>query len=124
MDIILLYVTEVDYNSNSSKSRRKLSHEIEIFQQLCSSSKDDNLVGDEGKKNKNEDKYNGLRQQEIQIPENLVMCDDICKLSEAEVIKSSWLPKKLGFEGIGVDLESEIIGELLQELIDQLAGLT
>ncbi|KAE8039280.1 hypothetical protein FH972_011708 [Carpinus fangiana] len=109
-----------------SKSRRKLSPELENHKQQ-SARKDSNLIGDELKTKKVEGKYHGAKKKECQSQNYVDMWDEISRLTGAELVGSNWVYRKMwkheDFEDIGVNFELEILDQLLDELVGQLSGL-
>lgn len=109
-----------------SKSRRKLSPELENHKQQ-SARKDSNLIGDELKTKKVEGKYHGAKKKECQSQNYVDMWDEISRLTGAELVGSNWVYRRMwkheDFEDIGVNFELEIVDQLLDELVGQLSGL-
>lgn len=90
-----------------------MSSEIEKEDQR--SRKDDNLI-DKGNKF-------GSKKKEFdsQDPQ---MWEQICRMTEAELFSSNWLQRGIwkheNFEGIDANFESQILGQLLDEVVDQI----
>ncbi|KAB2616546.1 lisH domain-containing protein-like [Pyrus ussuriensis x Pyrus communis] len=70
----------------------------------------------------------GPKKKEFHRAKHIGMWSEIYRLTEAELVGSNWIIKNKGtwnFEaisaGIGADFESQILGQLLDELVDQFA---
>ncbi|XP_068337138.1 uncharacterized protein [Pyrus communis] len=98
------------------------------------SSEDSSLVnengpsGDARRKKTREGKCLGSKKKEFHRAKHIGMWSEICRLTEAELIGSNWILQNKGmwsFEGtsagIGADFESQILGQLLDEIVDQFA---
>ncbi|KAL5580732.1 hypothetical protein UlMin_013174 [Ulmus minor] len=114
-------ISEEGSSLTSSSSRRKLSLEIDNFEPPCPR-KDDNLMGEERKIETKPSRCLGSKKKQCHGEES--MWDEICKLNEAELFGSNWVPRSMwdheDLQGIDADFESQIIGQLLEELVDQL----
>ncbi|KAF5446714.1 hypothetical protein F2P56_032318 [Juglans regia] len=118
--------TEEDSSLAESKSRRKLSSELENCRQK-SPRKDDNLIGDKLKTQKIEGQYDGTKQKECQSLNYEDVWGEILRLTGAELIGSNWVCREIwkheDFEGIGVNFEVGILDQLLDEVVGELSGL-
>nr|KYP76099.1 hypothetical protein KK1_020322 [Cajanus cajan] len=110
-------------------SRRKLSPKLESDQHIPVNS-DDNLVIDE-KKDKaidnNNNKNEGSKKKEKKVQDYIDICSEVCRIVDDELAASNqkhiWTNKQGDLGGISADLESEIFDYLLNELVDELAGI-
>ncbi|OMO84369.1 hypothetical protein CCACVL1_10862 [Corchorus capsularis] len=109
-----------------SNSRRKLSPELENYGCKSPANDGDCLIEDDSRvkdviEGQNLESRNKVCQSEV----NLECWDPICRMIEAEVAKSSWLcSKNEEFEDITANFESNILDQLLDELVLQLLGPT
>ncbi|KAF3454253.1 hypothetical protein FNV43_RR04700 [Rhamnella rubrinervis] len=114
-------ISEEDFLPPFPNSRRKLSSEIEKCELPCPR-KDHNLIHDEA----NEGKLCGTKKKVCERQEYSPMWDKICSLTEAELAGSYWLQSRgiewnyEDFEGIGANFQSQILGQLLEEVVDQI----
>lgn len=121
--------TEQDSSLSESKSRRKLSSELENCREKKSPRNDNNLIGDGLKTQKIDGQYYGTKQKESRSLKNYEeVWGEILRLTEAELVGSNWVCRETWkhedyFEGIGVNFELGILDQLLDELVGQLAGL-
>ncbi|XP_050368224.1 uncharacterized protein LOC126786436 [Argentina anserina] len=89
--------------------------------------KDDCLTCDARKTKKIEGIGLGTKKKEYQTAEYFAILDEICSLTEAELVGSNWSVNKgiwnnhEGSAGIAADFESQILGQLIEELVDQFA---
>ncbi|XP_062083365.1 uncharacterized protein LOC133789580 [Humulus lupulus] len=115
-------ISEVDCcSSTTSNSRRKLSMEIENHKKL-SPRRDNNLMGEE---RKTEKKHMWSRKEQSRdTPESSEILDEICSMSETELVESNWVQRwslnHEDFKSIGEELESKIFGQLVEEMVDQI----
>ncbi|OMO90419.1 hypothetical protein COLO4_19173 [Corchorus olitorius] len=115
-----------DLKVEGSNSRRKLSPELESYG--CKSPANDGncLIEDDPRvkddiEGQNLESRNKVCHSEV----NLECWDPICRMIEAEVAKSSWLcSNNEEFEDITANFESNILDQLLDELVLQLLGPT
>ncbi|KAK9998352.1 hypothetical protein SO802_017955 [Lithocarpus litseifolius] len=119
--------SEEDSSLADSRSRRKLSPELENYKQQ-SPRKDNNLIGDDEMKTKKiEGKYHGTKKKECHSQNYKEMWGEILTLTGAELVHSNWVYGRIGkhqdFEDIGANIELEILDRLLDELVGQLVGL-
>ncbi|KAF5470435.1 hypothetical protein F2P56_010949 [Juglans regia] len=117
--------SEQDSNLADSKSRRKLSPELENCKQP-SPGKDTTLIGDEPRTKKIEGKYQGTKKKADCHSENYEeMWVEILRLTGAELVGSNWEYRGMGnhgdLEAISANFELEILDQLLVELVGQLA---
>ncbi|XVF69016.1 hypothetical protein PTKIN_Ptkin11bG0047100 [Pterospermum kingtungense] len=117
--------SEEDFKADKGcNSRRKLSPELENCG--CKSpSNDGNLMEDDQRVDIIEGKYClESRKKDCHSEKNLECWDEICRMIEVEVAKSSWLWSKNEdhLEDITADFGSEILDQLLDELVVQLFG--
>ncbi|RDX75777.1 hypothetical protein CR513_44308, partial [Mucuna pruriens] len=108
-------------------SRRKLSPKLENDQHLVEHS-DGNLMTDERKdKAIEKNKYEGSKKKEKSEQEYLEIWDEVCRIVEDELGAPNqihiWTNKQGDLGNINADFESEIFDHLLNELVDQLAGI-
>nr|XP_011460959.1 PREDICTED: uncharacterized protein LOC105350503 isoform X2 [Fragaria vesca subsp. vesca] len=89
--------------------------------------KEDCLTCDARKTKNIEGKGLATMKKEYRTEEYFAILDEICSLTEAELVGSNWSVHKgiwnnhEGFAGIVADFESQILGQLIEELVDQLA---
>nr|POF25259.1 hypothetical protein CFP56_34080 [Quercus suber] len=112
--------SEEDSSLADSRSRRKLSPELENYKQQ-SPRKDNNLIGDDEMKTKKiEGKYHGTKKKECHSQNYKEMWGEILTLTGAELVHSNWVYGRIGkhqdFEDIGANIELEILDRLLDEL--------
>ncbi|KAM1695066.1 hypothetical protein ACFX15_028694 [Malus domestica] len=95
---------------------------------LANSCKENGPNGDARRTKTRENKCLGSKKKEFQRAKHIGMWSEICRLTEAELVGSNWIIKNKGmwnFEGIsagiGADFESQILGQLLDELVHQIA---
>lgn len=106
-----------------SNSRRKLSPEPENNECRSPRRSDDNLmILDDLKSKKAAGKCVGSRKKDCCNQDYLNACDQICRMVEAEIPESNWLPrgnilKHQDCEDIFADFESQILEQLLHELV-------
>jgi hypothetical protein len=126
MQIQELYFIISESGMADSKSRRKLSPELENHKQQ-SPRKDSDLIGDELQTKKVEGKYHGTKKKECMSQNYVDMWGEIGRLTGAELVGSNWVYRGMwkheSFEGIGANFELEILDQLLDELVGQLSGL-
>ncbi|KAM6597389.1 hypothetical protein CsatA_007913 [Cannabis sativa] len=120
---IPISVTEVDYcSSTTSSSRRKLSMEIKNRKKLCPR-RDNNLISEE---RQTERKHLSSRKEQSHddTQECSDILDEICRMSETELVKSNWVQRwsfnQEDFKSICEELESKIFGQLVEEMVDQI----
>ncbi|BFG33907.1 hypothetical protein CerSpe_201810 [Prunus speciosa] len=89
--------------------------------------KDNGLIGDARRTKAREGKCLGSRKKEFHSGKHIEMWGEICRLVEDELVGSNWIIQnkgswnQAGSAGIGADFESQILGQLLDELVDQFA---
>lgn len=103
-----------------------MSSEIEKCELPCPR-KDHNLMHAETKTEANEGKYCGsTKKKECESQDYSPMWDKICSLTEEQLAGSNWLQSRgngwnhQDFEGIVANFESQILGQLLEEVVDQI----
>lgn len=83
------------------------------------------MISDDQTSKKNEESCQGSRKKVCHSQDYLNLWGDICRLAEAQVVESNWISKKIwtfeDFEDIGADFGLQILDQLLEELVDQLA---
>ena len=83
------------------------------------------MTNEERKIETKQEKYMGSRKkQSCNSEEFSEILDEICRLSETELVESNWVQRWTlnheEFESIGQELESMIFGQLVEELLDQI----
>ncbi|PON85471.1 hypothetical protein TorRG33x02_187510 [Trema orientale] len=117
-------ISEEVSSSTASSSRRKLSLENENYKSL-SPRRNNNLMSEERKTETKQEKHMGSRKKESHSKEeHSEILDEICRLSETELLESSWVQRwdlnNEDFSSIGEELESEIFDQLVEELVNQI----
>lgn len=120
--------SEEDTKSGESNSRRKLSPQLENQNHKHLSQRSDgNLIFDNRNSNKTEEPCPGSRKKVCHNHDYLNMWDEVCKLTETQVVETNLNAYKNmckfeeDFEEISADFGLQILDQLLQELVDQLA---
>ncbi|XP_011032107.1 PREDICTED: uncharacterized protein LOC105131041 [Populus euphratica] len=120
--------SEEDTKSGESNSRRKLSPQLENQNHKHLSQRSDgNLIFDDRNSNKTEEPCPGSRKKVCHNHDYLNMWDEVCKLTETQVVETNLNAYKNmckfeeDFEEISADFGVQILDQLLQELVDQLA---
>lgn len=112
-------------DSVESNSRRKLSTEPEKYYEGQSQRRNDSnlMILDDLKTKQVDGKCVGSRKKGCSSKQTyLNMCDQICRVAEAEILESNWLCSRNifnheDFEDIYADFESQILDQLLHELL-------
>lgn len=120
--------SEEDSKSGESNSRRKLSPQLENQNHKHLSQRSDgDLIFDNRNSNKTEEPCPGSRKKVCHNHDYLNMWDEVCKLTETQVVETNLNAHKNmckfeeDFEEISADFGLQILDQLLQELVDQLA---
>lgn len=120
--------SEEDTKSGESNSRRKLSPQLENQNHKHLSQRSDgDLIFDNRNSNKTEEPCPGSRKKVCHNHDYLNMWDEVCKLTETQVVETNLNAHKNmckfeeDFEEISADFGLQILDQLLQELVDQLA---
>lgn len=120
--------SEEDTKSGESNSRRKLSPQLENQNHKHLSQRSDgDLIFDNRNSNKTEEPCPGSRKKVCHNHDYLNMWDEVCKLTETQVVETNLNAHKYmckfeeDFEEISADFGLQILDQLLQELVDQLA---
>ncbi|KAJ6895652.1 hypothetical protein NC651_022000 [Populus alba x Populus x berolinensis] len=120
--------SEEDTKSGESNSRRKLSPQLENQNHKHLSQRSDgDLIFDNRNSNKTEEPCPGSRKKVCHNHDYLNMWDEVCKLTETQVVEANLNAHKNmckfeeDFEEISADFGLQILDQLLQELVDQLA---
>ncbi|KAF5751362.1 hypothetical protein HS088_TW02G00375 [Tripterygium wilfordii] len=126
-DQFISYCEDFATEENSElNSRRKLSPELENINE-SSPTNDDRPIGDDQKARMIEESCRRSRKKNCGSRDNMNMWGEICKQSEAEVVEPIWVHRNTlkieSLEDVGEDIESAILEELLQEMVDQAGGL-
>jgi len=108
-------------------SRRKLSPKLDNDQHLPVQS-DGNLMIDESKVEAiDNNKDEGSKKKEKNDQEYIDIWGEVCRIVEDELAESNkihiWTNKQGDLGSISADFEAEIFDNLLNELVDQLAGI-
>ncbi|XVF19854.1 hypothetical protein REPUB_Repub11eG0146800 [Reevesia pubescens] len=122
IDHDVLTSEEDNSKAEGSNSRRKLSPDLENYG--CKSpSNDGNSMEDDPRVMIIEGKSLESRKKDCNSEKNLECWDSICRMIEAEVAKSSWLcSKNEDLEDIAADFGSNILDQLLDEVVIQVFG--
>lgn len=89
--------------------------------------KDNCLTCDARKAKKIEGKCVGSKKKEYNTAEYFEILGEICRVTEAELVGSNWIIHNSmrnnheGSAGIAAEFESQILGQLIEELVDQFA---
>lgn len=126
--VLFVLVTEEDTKSGESNSRRKLSPRLENQDQKHLSQRSDgNLIFDDRNSNKTEEPCPGSRKKVCHNHDYSNMWDEVCKLTETQVVETNLNARKNtckfeeDLEEISAEFGLQILDQLLQELVDQLA---
>ncbi|KAK6235062.1 DUF3741-associated sequence motif - like 6 [Theobroma cacao] len=116
--------SEEDSKADGPNSRRILSPDLENYG--CKSpSNDGNMMEDELRVKNVEGKSLGSRRKDCHSEINLECWGAICRMTEAEVAKSSWsCSKNEDLEDITADIGSKILDQLLDELVISTSGIS
>ncbi|KAJ6345312.1 hypothetical protein OIU78_008060 [Salix suchowensis] len=125
-------VAEEDTKSGESNSRRKLSPRLENQdQEHLSRRSDGNLIFNDRNSNKTEEPCPGSRKKVCHNHDYSNMWDEVCKLTETQVVETNLNARKNmckfeedleeDLEEISAEFGLQILDQLLQELVDQLA---
>ncbi|KAJ6984613.1 uncharacterized protein [Populus alba] len=120
--------SEEDSKSGESNSRRKLSPQLENQNHKHLSQRSDgDLIFDNRNSNETEEPCPASRKKVCHNHDYLNMWDEVCKLTETQVVETNLNAHKNmckfeeDFEEISADFGLQILDQLLQELVDQLA---
>lgn len=120
--------SEEDTKSGESNSRRKLSPQLENQNHKHLSQRSDgDLIFDNRNSNETEEPCPASRKKVCHNHDYLNMWDEVCKLTETQVVETNLNAHKNmckfeeDFEEISADFGLQILDQLLQELVDQLA---
>ncbi|KAG5238361.1 transcriptional regulator ATRX protein [Salix suchowensis] len=120
--------SEEDTKSGESNSRRKLSPRLENQdQEHLSRRSDGNLIFNDRNSNKTEEPCPGSRKKVCHNHDYSNMWDEVCKLTETQVVETNLNARKNmckfeeDLEEISAEFGLQILDQLLQELVDQLA---
>ncbi|CAK7331186.1 unnamed protein product [Dovyalis caffra] len=121
--------SEEDTKSGESNSRRKLSPQLDNqSHKHLSQRSDGNLIFDDRNSKKTEEPCPGSRKKVCHNHDYLSMWGEVGKLTETQVVETNWniAHKNIckieeDFEEISADFGLQILDQLLQELVDQLA---
>lgn len=122
--------SEEDTKSGESNSRRRLSPRLENQdQEHLSRRSDGNLIFDDRNSNKTEEPCPGSRKKVCHnhVHDYSNMWDEVCKLTETQVVETNLNARKNtcklegDLEEISAECGLQILDQLLQELVDQLA---
>lgn len=85
------------------------------------------MIGDEQKTKKTEGTCHGAKNIEYDIPNHKDVWDGLFRLTGAELTGSKWVHREMwkheDYEGIDANFEQEILDQLVDELVGQLAEL-
>ncbi|EEF36774.1 uncharacterized protein LOC8286465 [Ricinus communis] len=117
---------EAPTSEEHTASRRKLSSRLDDHNQLLP--RNNNLSsGDDLNSKRTEETCHGLSNADCHTQIDFNMWGEICQLAEAQVIDSIWTQQRAwkfqDFEDISADFGLQILNELFDELVDQLASL-
>ncbi|KAL2332966.1 hypothetical protein Fmac_014179 [Flemingia macrophylla] len=108
-------------------SRRKLSPKLESDQHIPVSSNDNLIIDEKEDKAIDINKNEGSKEIEKNVQEYIGIWGEVSRIVDDELAatnqKHVWTTKQGDLGGIIEDLESEIFDDLLNELVDQLAGI-
>uniref|UniRef100_A0A6N2L1R2 DUF3741 domain-containing protein n=1 Tax=Salix viminalis TaxID=40686 RepID=A0A6N2L1R2_SALVM len=120
--------SEEDTKSGESNSRRRLSPRLENQdQEHLSRRSDGNLIFDDRNSSKTEEPCPGSRKKVCHNHDYSNMWDEVCKLTETQVVETNLNARKNtckseeDLEEISAEFGLQILDQLLQELVDQLA---
>nr|XP_011460958.1 PREDICTED: uncharacterized protein LOC105350503 isoform X1 [Fragaria vesca subsp. vesca] len=120
-------VSVLDYGQLLVDNEAPTSEEGAVLASSFPRRKEDCLTCDARKTKNIEGKGLATMKKEYRTEEYFAILDEICSLTEAELVGSNWSVHKgiwnnhEGFAGIVADFESQILGQLIEELVDQLA---
>jgi len=109
-------------------ARRKLSPKLDNDQHLPVRSDGNLMIDDESKVEAiDNNKHEGSKKKEMNGQEYIDIWVEVCRIVEDELAESNkihiWTNKQGDLGSISADFESEIFDHLLNELVDQLAGI-
>ena len=126
--VLFVLVTEEDKKSGESNSTGKLSPRLENQDQKHLSQRSDgDLIFDDRNSNKTEEPCPGSRKKVCHNHDYSNMWDEVCKLTETQVVETNSNARKNmckfeeDLEEISAEFGLQILDQLLQELVDQLA---